>query len=343
MAAVGMVNIGQLTRERHGRDVVLIGLSTSVMMHVETRTTDPYRSEVVAMSTETRTVLVYGATGTQGLPVADQLLDTGRPVRVLTRDRDNAVALADRGAEIAVGDLGDPASLERAHRGVDRVILHLPLQYDFGLHETYGRNAIDAARAAGVSMLVFNTSAHVLQGTDVTVYRVRQKVVDYLRASAVPSVVLQPTFYMDNLLGRWIKPGIIDDGVLAFPLPANFPMSWISSQEAAAYAVAALDRPNLAGSTFDIGGPQGLTGDTMAACFTAALRRPVSYVGIAPDAYEQALVPLFGPAVAFEVAEQVRCIVSRGDGTVDMSQPRDQLDVEPVPLAEWIPRQRWDG
>ncbi len=68
-----------------------------------------------------------------------------------------------------MGDLGDRASLEAAHRGVDQVVLHLPLQYDFALHDAYGRNAVDAARAAGVSMLVFNTSAHVLQGTDVTV------------------------------------------------------------------------------------------------------------------------------------------------------------------------------
>lgn len=295
------------------------------------------------MSTQNGTVLVYGATGTQGSPVAEQLLAAGRSVRVLTRDPDRARALADRGAEVAVGNLDDPASLEAAHRGVDRVVLHLPLQYDFALHEMYGHNAIAAARAAGVSMLVFNTTAHVLDGTEVTVYRVRQEMVDHLWASGLPSVVLRPTFYMDNLLGPWIKPGIIDSGVLAFPLPAKFPMSWVSSQEVGAYAVAALDRPELVGATFDIGGPEGLTGEAMAACFTATLGRPVSYVEIAPDAYEQALVPLFGPAVAFEVAEQVRCIVSRGDGTVDMSQPRHQLGVEPVPLAEWVPRQRWDS
>ncbi len=295
------------------------------------------------MSTQSGIVLVYGATGTQGSPVAEQLLDAGRPVRVLTRDPDRARALADRGAEVAVGNLDDPASLEAAHWGVDRVVLHLPLQYDFALHETYGRNAIAAARAAGVPMLVFNTTAHVLDGTDVTVYRVRQEMVDHLRASGVPSVVLRPTFYMDNLLGPWIKPGIVDSGVLAFPLPADFPMSWVSSQEVGAYATAALDRPELVGSTFDIGGPEGLTGEAMAACLSTVLGRPVSYVEIAPDAYEQALVPLFGPAVAYEVAEQVRCIIGRGDGRVDMSQPRDQLGVEPVPLAEWAQRQRWDS
>ncbi len=157
-------------------------------------------------------------------------------MRVLIRDAERAEELAGRGAEVAIGDLGDAESLAAAHDGVESVVVHLPLQYDFELHEAYGRNAIDAAAAAGVSMLVFNTSAHVLQGTDVTVYQVRQRMVDLLRGSGVPNVVLRPTFYLDNLLGPWIKPGIVEQGVLAFPLPPEFRMSWVASQEVGAYA-----------------------------------------------------------------------------------------------------------
>ena len=295
------------------------------------------------MSAQRGTILVYGATGTQGSPVAEQLLAAGRPVRVLTRDAARARALADRGAEVAVGDLADPASLAAAHKGVDRVALHLPLQYDFALHETYGRNAISAAKQAGVSMLVFNTSAHVLANTDVTIFRMRQQMVDLLRASGVPSVVIQPTFFFEIFLGPWIKPGIVRDGILAFPLPPTFPMSWVSAQEVGAYTVAALDRPDLAGATFDIGGPEALTGEAVATCLTKLLGRPVGYVGIDPDVYEQALVPLFGAAVAFEVAQQVRYITSRGDGSVDMSGPREQLGVEPMPLAHWAAQQNWDA
>ncbi len=297
---------------------------------------------MAAQSVQGGTVLVYGATGTQGSPVVEQLLAAGRSVRILTRQVDRARTLADRGAQIAVGDLADPASLAAAHEGVDRVVLHLPLQYDFALHETYGRNAINAAKQAGVSMLVFNTSAHVLPDTDVTIYRVRQQMVDLLRASGVPSVVIQPTFYFEIFLGPWIKPGIVHEGVLAFPLPPSFPMSWVSAQEVGAYAAAALDRPELAGSTFDVGGPEALTGEAIAAQLTNILGRPVNYVGIDPDAYEQALVPMFGEAVASEVAQQVRYITSRGTGSVDMSDLWKQLDVEPVPLAQWAARQNWD-
>lgn len=286
-------------------------------------------------------VLVYGATGAQGSPVVEQLLDAGRSVRVLTRDAGLAQHWASRGAEIAVGDLAQPETLKAANDGVDRVVLQLPLQYDFALHEAYGRNAVDAARAAGVELLVFNTSAHVIPDTDVHIYGVRQEVVDYLQASGVPSIVLRPTFYMEILLGPWIRPGIVDNGVVAFPLPADFPMSWVSASEMAAYSVAALDRPDLAGSTFDIGGPEALSGDEIARHFSELLQTSVSYVPIPPDDYEQALAPIFGPTVAFEVASQVRYIIGSGDGSVDMKETSAEFSVEPVTLHQWLRRHEW--
>lgn len=291
----------------------------------------------------TETVLVYGATGTQGTPVEDQLLTQGKDTRVVTRDASRAAHWTARGAEVAVADLGDPESLAAANDGIDRVVLQLPLQYDFELHEAYGRNAVDAAKAAGVKLIVFNTRAHVISGENVHAYEARQEVVDYLHASGIPSIVIRPTFYYEIFLGPWIRPGIVDSGVVAFPLPAQLPMSWISAAETAAYAVAALDRPDLAGKEFDLGGPEALTGDDIAARFADVTGRPVTYVPIDPDDYERALAPIFGETVAFEVAAQVRCIIRRGTGAVDMTATRANFGVEPLPLAHWISEYNWDA
>ena len=289
------------------------------------------------------TILVYGATGTQGTPVEDQLLKQGKNTRVVTRDPDHAAHWTARGAEVAVADLGDPDSLAAANDGIDRVVLQLPLQYDLELHETYGRNAVDAAKAAGVKLVVFNTSAHIIAGEGVHAYEARQQVVDYLRASGIPSVVVRPTFYYEIFLGPWIRPGIVDSGVVAFPLPANFPMSWISAEETGAYAVAALDRPDLAGQDFEVGGPEALTGDEIAARFGEVVARPMMYVSIDPDDYERALAPIFGGTVASEVAAQVRCMIRRGSGAVDMTATRAQFGIEPLPFARWISEHDWDA
>jgi uncharacterized protein YbjT (DUF2867 family) len=71
------------------------------------------------------TVLVTGATGQQGGALARLLLANGRQVRALTRKADSPAAtdLRSRGAELAIGDFEDRASLKRAMRGVDAIYL----------------------------------------------------------------------------------------------------------------------------------------------------------------------------------------------------------------------------
>lgn len=287
--------------------------------------------------------LSYGATGTQGAPVARRLVEAGQRVRLLVRDPEKVRDLAAQGAEVAVGDLGDLESLRAAHGGVNRVFLHLPLQYDFTLHKAYGENAITAAREAGVDLIVFNTTAHVYEGTDVEVYNVRQEVLNRLRASGVPAIVLRPTFYMDVWLGPWILPGIRDAGVLAFALPSDHKLSWVSADEVGAYSVAALGRPELAGRTFDIAGPDALTGDQIAAILTRILGKTIRWVEITAQDYEQTLAPLVGAAVATAVADQIRFIVGGGHGAVDMTETRALFHVEPIALAQWAGVQDWTG
>jgi uncharacterized protein YbjT (DUF2867 family) len=286
-------------------------------------------------------ILVYGATGTQGSAVARQLLAAGQRIRVLVRDPHKAERWRQAGAEIAIGDFLDRESLMAAHRGIERVFLHLPLQYDFALYKTYGRNAVDAARSAGVKLLVFNTSSHAMAGTDVHVYQARCAVVDYLRASEVPNIVLRTTYYMDNFISPWMKPDILQKGIVAYPFPIDFKVSWISTDDAAAFSLAALNRPDLAGSGFDIGGPEALDGHDIAERFTNALGRPINYVAIAPDDYEQALAKLFGPVVAFEITAQIRFLTKRPNAAVEMSATARLFSVEQLPLEQWIKKQDW--
>lgn len=78
-----------------------------------------------------QTVLLAGATGMLGVRIAEHLLDAdGVAVRLLVRQRtlddpekrQQIDSLVERGAEVVVGDVSDPASLAAATRGVDVVI-----------------------------------------------------------------------------------------------------------------------------------------------------------------------------------------------------------------------------
>ena len=112
------------------------------------------------------TTLVTGAAGFLGSHVARQLVARGDQVRVLLRASSTNRAIADLSLEYVTGDLRDPASLDRAMKGVKRVF-HVAADYrlwakrkqdiyDSNVGGT--KNVLDAAKRAGVEQLIYTST-----------------------------------------------------------------------------------------------------------------------------------------------------------------------------------------
>ncbi len=65
--------------------------------------------------------VVTGATGNTGHVVANRLLDQGKKVRVIGRNRERLQPFVARGAEAFVADLSDQAAVKQAFAGADAV------------------------------------------------------------------------------------------------------------------------------------------------------------------------------------------------------------------------------
>lgn len=281
-------------------------------------------------------VLVYGATGEQARPVATQLLEAGRRVRVLTRDATKAADLAALGAEVAEADLGDPAALAAAHEGVDAVYLLLPF---FGGRDDYPSNAVSAIAAAGVKLVVWNPTGDIPEaetgnpGLDVR-YRIR----NLLDESGVPYVGVVPTAYLENFLQPAIIDELVERDTFAYAIPKGASMQWISHRDAAAYAVAAFTRPELANTIVRVSGPEGVGGEEIAAAFGRGLGRDVSFRRMSPAEFGRVIGASFGPEAGASIEltyEQIFENPAMASSSVDFAGGLEKLPIKPTTVEQW--------
>ncbi|WP_205855872.1 SDR family oxidoreductase, partial [Phytoactinopolyspora endophytica] len=254
--------------------------------------------------------LVVGATGAQGAAVARGLVSDGRRVRGLTRSPAGFGRLPD-GVEPAVADLADPAQLAGAFADVTHVSLTLPMVFEPALVASYVDNVAKSAAAAGVRRLVFNSGTGVPDAmTDVTAFETRRGAAATLLSSDVPTVVLHPLIYLENLCSPWVAGPAMHEGVVRYPLPAGLPVAWLCHDDLGAATVAALTRDGLAGTTLRIGGPDAVTGPELADEIGVALGRTVEYAEQDVDEFERGLVYAIGADAAAGVASTYRWLAT---------------------------------
>ena len=283
-------------------------------------------------------VLTYGAGGAQGAPVAHELLRRGGRVRALVTNLEKNRALEEAGAELLQGDLSDLGSVREATRGADKVFLMLPFSGG-GNPLLYAQNALQAAREAGVKLIVLNTSGQTPEqetGLPMLDYRIHLEAM--LRAGGVPNIILRPTAYMENFLGPWVLPRLQAEDVLAYPVEDDRAVSWIAAQDLGRFAVAALDRPELAGQTFDLGGPQALTGAELARAFSRALGREIRYEAISPEAFGAIMGRVMGPEAEAGIVAAYRAGAAAPPDAmvVDMQHVLARLPVVQTLVEDWV-------
>jgi uncharacterized protein YbjT (DUF2867 family) len=286
-------------------------------------------------------VLVYGATGSQARPLVYKLIEQGHEVYVLTRHIEKAVDLKAAGAHIVVGALEDPASLRAASEGIDVVTLLIPAFLDNPLHaEQYGRNAIDAARAAGVKRVIWNMSGPLFpERTGNPLNDLRLDLLDYLRASKLAHITFETTVYIENLLGPWTTQGVLERNQVAYPIPVARKVGWLPSGDLAALMTAAIDRPELDGNHFKVSGLEAVTGPELAKLFSQVLKRDLTYYHMQPEEIGAVIDNLFGPGAGNDVADSYRREQNDPNPLPsyhDMSVVLDKLPVTMTRIIDWI-------
>ncbi|MFE2363800.1 NmrA family NAD(P)-binding protein [Streptomyces virginiae] len=228
-----------------------------------------------------------GATGATGNALLHSLLALGAPVRALTRTPHAPIPGIGgaRGArpEVRYADAADPDSLRTAFEGASRLFLTMangPAQVEL---ET---RAVDMAAHAGVEHVVKISAPAAEPDSPVAVSRGHHAVEQHLRALGLSHTVLRPYAFMQNLLR--LAPGVAQGAILG--AMGEAPCNYIDCRDIADVAAAALTRPDIAGGTYALTGPEAVTHGELARRISILTDHRIRYVNLAPDELRDHLV-----------------------------------------------------
>jgi uncharacterized protein YbjT (DUF2867 family) len=230
------------------------------------------------------TILVTGATGNVGAHVVRALVARGAAVRAFVRDADRAARMFGPDVDLAVGDLADRGSIERAMSGADRLFLacaNVPGQIE------YECAVIDAAADAGVAHVVKLSGPDASADSPLVFERWHGMIEQHLTGSGLPSVLLRPRTYMTNLLAY---AGTVAQTGMLFAPAATAAISFVDPRDVAGVAAEALIGPRHDGMIYTLTGPEAITFERIAAELAAATGRPVTYVGVSDGDARQAMI-----------------------------------------------------
>lgn len=279
--------------------------------------------------------IIHGATGAQGSPVLSALTAAGHTAIAAVRHPETVPdGIAARQVDLASAD-----SLTSVYEGADSVFIHLPM----GAPEAataQARAVVEAVARTRPGRVVISTSGQIVDQPGSPLQAPADSpimtLIDGVTGSGVPTAVVAPRLYLENLLLPVVLAPASQEGVLRYPLPASFPVSWSSHLDVAEVVARLLTDASPTTGTVGVGHLPGLMGPDLATALSSHLGREVRFEGITPEAFGDLITPLFGPAAA-PVVELYRALNAQDGSTIaEGSSAQELLGLRPRPIEQWL-------
>ncbi|WZH36721.1 MAG: SDR family oxidoreductase [Microbacterium enclense] len=231
------------------------------------------------------TLLVTAASGQLGHLVVEALLEHGVAASEIVagaRTPAKAADLAERGVRVVEFDYARPDTLAPALDGVTRVLLISGTDAD---RVAGHRNVIDAARAAGVELLVY-TSAPRNDQVDYALGADHKATEAAIAQSGLDATVLRNNWYTENYLDTVARAAETGEIVAAV---GDARVASASRRDYAEAAAVALTGDDLRGQTLELGGDVAWNYDELAAAAAEVVGRPVTYTAVTAEQLTEGL------------------------------------------------------
>lgn len=278
-------------------------------------------------------IAVTGVTGHLGHLVVEELLERGVPaieIVGLARNPEKAQGLTDRGVEVRRADYSQPGTLSSALRGTDRLVL--VSSSEVGQRALHHRNVIDAAREAGIELLVY-TSLLRADSSGMQLAGEHRETEQTIRESGIPSVILRNSWYVENYTEN-LAPALEYGALLGSANDGR--VSAATRRDYAAAAAAVVRSSGHEGRIYELGGDEAFTLTELAEEISRRSGRPVEYRDLSEDDYAQALVGAGLPEPYARVLADSDRGLARGELYTDSGDLRRLIDRPTTPWREAV-------
>ena len=248
-------------------------------------------------------ILVTGGTGHVGSEVVKEIRKRKADVRILVRKQETP---APEGVEVVLGDLLDPVSVEKALHGVDKLYLLNAVTPD---ELTQGLIAYDLAKKLKLKHIVYHSVFRVEHFKDVPHFASKLAIESALREFDVPFTVIRPNYFFQN--DASLKDPLTKAGVYPMPL-GTVGISAVDIRDIAEATAIALTSERHFGKTYNINGPEILSGPKIASIWSGLLGKEIRYPGHNMDAFEVQMREQAPTWSAFDIRMMFQGYLERG-------------------------------
>ena len=250
-------------------------------------------------------ILVIGGTGTVGSQVIQQLVERGATVRALVRNNESAGKLPKQ-VESAIGDLLDPVTVYEALDGVDKLYLLNAVVPD---ELTQGLIAYDLARRLKLSQVVYHSVYRAEHFLDVPHFSSKVAIENAIKTFEVPFTIIRPNYFYQNDVS--VKDVIMGAGFYPMPL-GPLGISAVDVRDIAEAAAIALTTDGHLGKTYNLNGPDVLSGPKVASIWSELLGKKIQYPGEDLDGFEAQMRQNAPAWSAFDIRMMFQGYLERG-------------------------------
>ncbi len=277
-------------------------------------------------------IAITGATGQLGRLVIHNLLKSVPASQLVAavRSPDKAADLAALSVQVRQADYAQPATLEAAFHGVDKLLLIS--SSEVGQRAPQHAAVIAAAQKAGVKLLAY-TSILRADTSPLGLAAEHKETEAMLRASGLPHVLLRNGWYTENHAAS--VPAALQYGAVLGSAKEGRIASAARADYAAA-AAAVLTKDGQAGQVYELAGDTAYTLSEFAAEIAKQSGKAVVYNDLPEAAYAAALVQA-GLPEGFAALLADSDVGASTDGLFDDSHQLSQLIGRPTtPMAEVV-------